>query len=244
MNERSIALGIALLIAAAMPLAAQDLEPEEQGPPAPPRIFVGGTAEYGRAVGEFATYVRDGGGLSGHLVFPLSRNGPVSLRLAGHGMIYGSETRRYTLLPGIGADVTTNNEIAGLMAGPQITAGPSGVKGYAFGGIGFSYFATTSSVSGSGSASTFASSINFDDVTFAGEAGAGLLIRFGRSRVWGDIGVRYLANGRVSYVTRQGVSVSGNTLVVNPVTSDANMVIYHIGVTVGLAPRAGGRVED
>jgi uncharacterized protein YebE (UPF0316 family) len=56
-----------------------------------------------------------------------------------------------------------------------------------------------------------------------------------------DLGVRYLDNGRVTYVTKDRVSVVGNQLLVNPVDSEANLVIYHLGITVGLlASRAEG----
>jgi hypothetical protein len=35
-------------------------------------------------------------------------------------------------------------------------------------------------------------------------------------------------------VTKNGVSVSGNTLIVDPIASEANLVVYHLGVMVGL----------
>jgi hypothetical protein len=52
---------------------------------------------------------------------------------------------------------------------------------------------------------------------------------------------RYVKNGRVTYVTRERVTISGNQLVVNPVASDANLVVYHLGVSLGV--RRGGPPE-
>ena len=105
---------------------------------------------------------------------------------------------------------------------------------YARGGIGFSYFATTSNVRGSGSSQPFANSTNYDDFTFASEGGSGLLVRLGGGTVRLDLGARFLNNGRVTFVTKDGVSVSGNTLLVNPIESEANLVVYHLGVLIGL----------
>lgn len=230
MNMRQAGFGaVALLLT---PLA---LEAQTDTAAAEPRAFLGGAAYYGRANGEFAHNVSGSGGLGGHLLIGLTPRANVGIRLSGMFLIYGSQTRRYSLLPGIGADVTTSNNIAGLMIGPQIQAGGRALKAYAFGGVGFSHFATTSSVRGTGNTSPFANSTNYDDITFAGEAGGGLLIRLG-GQAYLDIGARYLNNGLVSYVTRSGVSVQGNNLIVSPVTSDADIVIYHLGITLGLTP--------
>ena len=63
-----------------------------------------------------------------------------------------------------------------------------------------------------------------------------MLIQVARRRVpvFIDVGARYLNNGRVTYVTKERVSFVANRLVVNPVDSDANLVVYHLGVLVGL----------
>ena len=237
MNVVKAAVWSAVTAAAPMVLGAQEPAP----PPAAPRGWVGIAAQYARATGEFASYVRDGGGLSGHLMIGLGGGGNIGLRLSGHGLIYGSQTRRYTLLPGISADVTTSNVIAGLMIGPQISAGNGSVRAYGFGGVGFNYFATTSEVTGSGTNSPFASTTNYDDITVAIEAGGGLQVRLGGT-TYLDIGARYLSNGRVNYVTRDGVSVVGNNLVVSPINSEVTLVAYHVGVTIGLpTPRSRAR---
>jgi hypothetical protein len=38
----------------------------------------------------------------------------------------------------------------------------------------------------------------------------------------------------VTYVTKERVSFVGNQLVVDPVDSKANLVVYHLGVAIGL----------
>jgi len=225
---------VTVVVLAPVGAQAQD-EPEEPGPL---RGWAGGGIEYGRATGEFASYVRDGLGLDGWLAMRLGARSPFALRMAGHALIYGSDTRRYPLLPGIDVDVTTNNTIAGLMVGPQFQAGEGALGAYVFGGVGFNYFATTSSVSGSSSTDTFASSTNFDDFTFAGEAGGGVLVRLSR-KVALDLGARYIRNGEVTYVTKERITVSGNTLTLSPVTSDANLLVYHLGVTIGVTSGRG-----
>ena len=205
----------------------------------PPVAFVGGGLQVGQSTGEFSNYVQGGIGLGGGFLYKPDADGALGLRVSAMFMIYGSQTNRYPLVPGITVDVTTNNQIAGLTLGPQFTLGRGAVQWYGNGGIGFSYFATTSEVRGTSSGqSPFASSTNYDDFTFASEGGSGLLVKIGRGNVQLDLGARYLNNGRVSFVTRDGVSVSGNQLFVNPINSEANLIVYHLGVMVGLRRRA------
>ncbi len=235
MNRTAVML--ALLVLAPAVAAAQE-QRDDLIPPGEPKIRIGGALQYARATGEFASYVRDGAGITGHMLVRLGgHQSPLGLRVAGQFLIYGSQTRRYPLVPGISVDVTTSNNVGGFTVGPQLTLGNRSLKLYGFGAGGFSYFATTSAVEGSNSNNNpFASSTNFDDVTLAGELGAGMLVRLSEA-VALDIGARYLINGNVTYVTKDGVTVSGNTLLVNPITSEANLAIYHVGVSLSLRPR-------
>jgi len=214
-------------------LCAQEPAVEADSEPAPPRAWIAGALQYARATGEFASYVRDGGGATGSLIFALGAGGNFALRLSGQALIYGSQTRRYGLLPGITADVTTSNFIAGMMVGPQINAGTGALRAYAFGGVGFNYFATTSEVAGSNSSGSFANTTNYDDITFAIEGGGGFLLHLAGSTSL-DVGARYVSNGHVNYVTRQGVRVIGGNFTVNPVNTEVTLVAYHIGVSIGL----------
>jgi opacity protein-like surface antigen len=230
---RRFCAAVMLLTTTAAGSALAQRRPYREPNLAPPVAFVGVGLQVGQAIGEFANYVDVGGGFGGSFLYTPTPDGVLGLRLSAMLLIYGSQTNRYPLVPGITVDVTTNNEIVGLTVGPQLTFGHGGLKAYVLGGVGFSYFATTSEVRGSGGNSPFASSTNYDDFTLATEGGAGLLVRISRM-VNLDLGARYLNNGRVTYVTRNGVQVVGNTMQVNPIESEANLVVYHLGVMVGL----------
>jgi hypothetical protein len=64
-----------------------------------------------------------------------------------------------------------------------------------------------------------------------------VLIRVHRSTsarsAYVDLGVHYLNNGRVTYVTKERVSIVNNQLVVDPVDSEANLLVFHLGVAIG-----------
>jgi hypothetical protein len=230
--------GIAVVtFAAARSAAAQE-------PSGDPRAYAGLSLQIGQAKGRFADYVNVGAGAGGYFLFQPVRGLPLGLRLGAMFLEYGSQTRRYPLVPGIVVDVTTKNQIVQVALGPQLTVGRGMVQAYGFGAIGGSSFFTTSSVEGSDqNDQPFASTTNHNDGTFSSEAGGGIMIRLRRGRmpIVLDLGMRYLDNGRVTYVTKDRVSVIGNQLLVNPVDSEANLVIYHLGITVGLlAPRAEG----
>ena len=230
---RRVAMAVALCImTGAGPIQAQR-RPYREPNLAPPVAFVGGGLQVGRAVGEFANNVDVGIGFGGSFLYTPTPDGVLGLRVSGMFLIYGSQTNRYPLLPLITVDVTTTNSIVGLTVGPQLMFGRGGVRAYANGGVGFSYFATTSEVRGSNGNSPFASSTNYDDFTFASEGGGGLLVRISRT-VSLDIGARYLNNGRVTYVTKDGIDVTVDPPIISPIDSEANLVMYHLGVMVGL----------
>jgi hypothetical protein len=112
------------------------------------------------------------------------------------------------------------------------------VRPYAYGQVGFSYFATTSSVEGSGNTQPFANSTNFDDFTFATSAGTGVLIVLSHRRpVTLDLGARYVYNGRARYLREGSIAISGTTITYSPIESETNLILYMIGVSVGLRGR-------
>jgi len=202
----------------------------------PPGFHAGGGIIFAKPTGEFADYVNIGYGLAGHAVFNPDPEGVFGLRADGMFIIYGSETNRYQLVPLINVDVTTTNQIAAFQFGPQVTLGTGSVQGYGYGQLGFSYFATTSSVEGSGNIESFANTTNFDDLTFATSGGGG--IRFRLSSGWTpvllDLGVRYMSNGRARYLREGSIEITGNTATITPIESETNLVVFQIGVTVGI----------
>jgi hypothetical protein len=206
--------------------------------PTIPQAYAGLSFQAGQARGEFADYVDMGWGAGGYLVYRPGGS-VLGVRLGATYLLYGSQTHRYPLVPGVAVDVTTRNQIAQFSLGPQLTFGQGVVRLYGFAAIGGSFFWTSSTVEGSdGSTQPFASTTNYHDGTFAGEIGSGLLVRLGGRRVpiFADLGVRYLNNGRVTYVTKDRVTISGDQLLVDPVDSKANLLVYHLGVAVGLPP--------
>jgi hypothetical protein len=231
------------LVAALVPCPAGAQEPVE--PPeelrSPPRGYLGLSLQVGQARGQFADYVDYGGGGGAYVVYRPNRRGPFGVRLDFMYLNYGSQTHRYPLVPGIVVDVTTDNEIYQFALGPQLTIGQGALQVYGFGTVGGSFFSTTSHVEGSDQSNQqFASTTNHADATFSGELGGGILIRVSRGLpVFLDAGARYLKNGRVTYVTKERVTISGNQLLVDPVNSDANLMVYHLGVSIGL--RRGAR---
>ncbi len=223
---------IALLLLTTPPaLAAQESETLR-----PPGFYAGGGVIIAKPTGEFADYVNVGYGLAGQALFNPNPDGPFGLRVDGMFIVYGSETNRYQLLPLIDVDVTTTNQIAAFQFGPQLTLGHGSIQGYGYGQLGFSYFATTSSVEGSGNTEPFANTTNFDDFTLATSGGGGIRFRLasGWTPILLDLGVRYMSNGRARYLREGSIAIDGNDVTITPIESETNLVVIHLGVTVGI----------
>ena len=193
-----------------------------------------------RPIGEFQQFVELGGGFGAYGLFNLDRSGHVGLRLDGTFVIYGHE--RYTAplsltVPRVVVDVNTNNFIATLAAGPQLTLGRGALRPYVFGTVGLAYFATVSSVGGTARYGDFGSSTNFDDVALALSAGGGLLIRLSRGRhpVSLDLVAQTTHHGEVEYLTRGDiVDNPDGSITIFPIRSQTNLVTFRVGVLIGL----------
>jgi hypothetical protein len=224
-----VPVAVSLAVSLAVPAVAQWR---------PPQLWAGFSLQAGQAQGQFADYVDRGWGAGGYLLLQ-PRGTPLGFRFGVTYLIYGSQTHRYPLVPGILVDVTTQNQIAQVSFGPQVTFGPGPVGVYGFGAIGGSFFWTNSHVRGSDQANDFTNTTNYHDGTFAGEVGGGMTVSLsaGRVPIQLDAGVRYLDNGRVTYVTEDRVTISGNQLLVDPVDGQANLMVYHLGVRIGLRGR-------
>jgi opacity protein-like surface antigen len=227
-----------MLLAAATPLLAQTEEPLK-----PLRGFGGGGFLVATPTGEFEDYVGTGFGLGGSFIVDLAANGIIGLRVEGGFINYGRETKRVCFSQTVGCrievDLTTNNNIVYGNIGPELSF-PAGIfRPYFNAGIGFAYFATTSTVEdiAGGSNDDIASTTNFDDLTFAWLAGGGLRIRLssGRTPFHLDFGARYHGNGEVEYLTEGGIIDNPDgSITLNPIRSDANLLTFSIGVTVGV----------
>lgn len=209
----------------------------------PPRIFVGGSLALAQPVGEFNEYVNVGGGVSGFFRVAADPQGILSFRVDVSALTYGQETRRVCLSETVGCritvDLTTSNNILLIGAGPELAV-PIGA-GRLYGGVtaGLGYFLTDSNVRGTGDQEPFARTENFSDGGFAWNAGAGaqLPITRGRVPVALDFGVAYQGNGRREYLTRGDIiDLPGGDIELRVRRSDADFVLWRLGVSVGLRP--------
>src|SRR2546426_3957570 len=230
MKPVQLALGLSLLVAASGAAQSRGLrEVRSWG-------FGGGDVMVGIPVGEFRNFVDVAGGLGGVIAVSLDGRGAVGLRLAGSYLQYGHE-RRLIPLAGSGGllDLNTTFYIASLRAGPQFVFGEGPVRLYAFGTAGVSYFATESSLGGSGCGCWgYPSTVNYDDAVLGLEGGGGLLIKLSRS-VALDLGASYVRNGPVTYLREGSLSPAADgSLVLRPVRSEADLVVVQLGVAIGL----------
>lgn len=179
-------------------------------------------------VGEFRQHVDVAGGLDVFGAFNLGGSG-LALRLDGSYLIYGSD-HSLVAQPYYPVNITTTYSITSLGIGPQVTLGQGPVRLYGFGTVGFSYIWARSS-------DAFASGTDFDDWTGALQGGGGLLLNLRSRRVpiAIDLGARYLSNGDAWYVSPGDVVPQPNgDVVIYPVRSKANLVMFHAGVSIGL----------
>lgn len=217
------------------PGAAQLVEVEQPTT----RFAGGGSVNLGLPVGEFQDFIDFGGGLGGFFLANFDRAGTIGLRVDGMFIIYGNETVRRPFsqtIRRVTVDVTTNNFFVSLGVGPQWTPATGRVRPYVYGTVGFSYFATESSVSGDFDFTPFARSTNFDDVTYALAGGSGLAIRLssGRVPVSLDLAAEYLRHGETRYLREGGIEeLPDGTVLISPIQSNTNMVLFKIGVAFG-----------
>lgn len=208
----------------------------------PTRGHVGASFSYGRPVGDFLSYVDQGFGFDAFFRWNADPQGILSFKIDGGLLVYGRETFRVPLSGTIGGrilvDLTTSNNIVWMGLGPQLTLPAGFIRPYANAGIGFSYFFTESSVEGSNTNNQpFASTTNYSDAAFRYGLGWGLLIPFQTNRTeWAiDLGAIYHGNGQVRYLREGGIQdMPDGSIVINPIQSDANLLTYRLGFTIGI----------
>jgi opacity protein-like surface antigen len=250
MRRRIAGAGALMLgaLLAASPAGAQVLGPPAGAPVADqvwqtPVLFGGLQATYARPTGEFREYVKHGGGMNVNVLWTPQREGIFGLRADGGFVVYGSERQRVCFSSTVGCrvqlDLRTTNSIASLNAGPQLMVPRGAVRPYANAGIGLAYFATTSELEGTRDNQPFASTTNFDDLTFAWLAGGGVLVPLssGRNVVMLDLGARYNGNGQVEYLRKGDIQDNPDgSISFTPTRSQANLWAFHVGVSVGIRP--------
>ena len=189
--------------------------------------------------GEFNDHVELAGGLGlGGLLY-LNDQRYAALRLEGNLVIYGSETIRTPLsptVPFVDVDVRTTNSILSAGVGPQVFLTRGAIRPYVFGTVGLSYFVTETSVQGDYDEEPFASTTNFDDLNLSLGGGGGLSVGFyqGEVALNLDLSVAYSHNGLTEYLTKGDLRrLPRGGWVADPILSDANLVTYRVGISVG-----------
>ena len=225
-------LALLLLLSVLQPAASRA---QASGPSI---LLGGGHLLVAHPVGQFAENVDFGFGLGLHGGVRADDAGNLRLRLDFGFINYGTETIRIcvTLPCRVTGDLTTSNNILLVGIGPEIAGGSGPLRLYANGSAGLAYFATTSSVEGTSDVEPFASSTNFDDVTFAWTAGSGL-----RYQVWAgeralvslDGFARYHGNGDARYLRKGDIhDQPDGSVVLNPQHSETNFWTIGLGVSV------------
>jgi hypothetical protein len=234
---------LSVVLATALGASAARAQVFHMTPPekAPSRVFLGIGVEYGQPLGEFDDFIGNSWGVGGSFLYALDSRGIVGLRVDANYLNYGREHKRVPLSATIGGrilvDVTTSNNIFLAGIGPQFMVPSGPVRPYLTGAIGLAYFYTQSSVEGSADNDDFGTTTIFHDATFAWSGAGGFYIGGGHGRhsIAIDLGARYQSNGNVRYL-REGSIVDNpnSTISITPTESQANMIIYHLGVVFGL----------
>ncbi|MHB1311150.1 MAG: hypothetical protein ACYC3L_03955 [Gemmatimonadaceae bacterium] len=227
---------LAALVALAAPLAAQSYEGASEFPRS---AIAGGALQFGKPQGEFSRNVDATFGIGGFFGWRLGRS-PFAIRGDLGYNIYGSKTRRVPLGTGplglINVDVSTTNNIVNGGIGLQAGLPGASVRPYAGGSVGFSYFFTSSSVSGTNQSTSdaFASSTNYSDNTFAKTLFGGFYVPIGSKGAQLDLSARYHWNGDARYLTERDITfnAAGNP-VLSPHLTRADLLTISAGIAFG-----------
>ena len=195
-------------------------------------------------LGAFDEFVGAGIGADFFGRLPLDPRGILSLRGDLGFLIYGHESKR-VCFEGVGcrvqARLQTNNGIFFVGLGPELAIPMRRARPYLNASMGYAYFNTSSSLEDLwGGDSEFTTEI-FGDGGFSWGVGGGLELRL--SRGWTpvdlNLGVRYHHHGVMEYLTKGDiVDNPDGSVTLYPVVSEANLLSYHLGVSIGI-PRWG-----
>jgi opacity protein-like surface antigen len=194
----------------------------------------GGSLFYVEPRESFGRVVERGFGFQGFGVLNLDPAGVLGLRVDLGVINYGNESFTVPLsntVRRVGVTVTTSNNIAMASIGPQITVPAGPLRPYGFATIGLGYFFTESSVAGSSGEESFASSLNFDDVTAAVTAGGGVQAPLTR-HVLLDLGAEYRRHREVRYLTEGDiVEQPDGGMEFRSRQSGADVILFKVGAT-------------
>jgi len=209
-----------------------------------PVVYIDFAGLASNAVGEFGDLVGAGGGVNlSAKVFPLEDSRNFGLRADLGWVIYGLESVPTCISDPcrVQTDIKTSNNIFYFGLGPEVILIRGRFEPYVYGTLGTSVFNTGSTLQGEyfEGAETHFNTTHLNDWTFAWRAGGG--IRYG---IWEDFsldfGVEHHGNGVVDYLTKGDVIDNPDgTVSINPRRSEANLLTFRLGVSLGLGGDTG-----
>jgi len=241
MFARAPALALVALMGLTSILSAQWVQPRT----APGAI--GLSFLIAEPTGDFEQFVNTGygGELTGRI--PVDPMGVVSIRADLGWVIYGYESKRVCLSDAVGCRIqnrleTLNNIFFGGV-GPELAIPGRFARPYVNAFLGFGYFSTISNLE-DWYYEDYGHTENLGDGTVSWGAGGGVELTLSRGRVpfYLNIGAKYHRNGLVEYLTEGDiVDHPDGSITLYPVQSQANLVTYRIGLTIGIG---GGDDDD
>jgi len=244
-SSSAITSALLFVTIAATSAAAQDStarQPVDRGPSELARRSAGSfTFVQSRPQGAFSQHVGLGYGVDGAYLLRLDDSGVWSLRVSAGIVSYGNESKRAPLSESVGGrvqvDVKTDNYIAPMSIGPQITWPRGSFRPYVNAGVGGQAMFTESHIEGTDDWSSFASTTNHSSFASSWVVGGGVFmpVYTGKTNVQLDLGAQYVNGGRTRYLSRGSIiDLPGAQISVTPLESTTHLVIVRFGARVGL----------
>lgn len=194
-----------------------------------------------RPVGELGANIGSGYGIAGAFLFPLDRNGLLSLRADLGAAEYGHEVKRTAFSESVGGrvevNVRTTNAVVPVSVGLQLTS-PSGlIRPYVNGGAGAVAFYTDSRVEPTTGGVALASMVNQWDIALAWGVGGGIYVPLtkGPRSVMLDISAQYMHGGRAEYLAPGSiVDLPDGRVTITPMESGSHILALRLGARIGL----------
>lgn len=186
----------------------------------------------GSPTGSFGDAVPDPGfGLAGH--FGLRPTPSLTLGIGLDFMIYGSETRTYSLPLVDDFDIETTNNLAGVFFFTQYRPFTGALQPYAEARAGINYLWTESKIKDEDwwDDDEVASKTNYDDVTTFWGVGGGLLVRL-KKTVFLDLKVTHVMGAEAEYLTEGDITIVNNLPVFNASKSKTDLTTFELGVVM------------
>ena len=209
--------------------------------PEEPRGFIGISFVGADPVGDLGVFFDQGFGAQVHGGWAVAADRRFRLRGDLGFLIYGHERLRFCYTVPVGCriefDLTTTNTIFFAGIGPEFVLATGAFEPYVYATTGLSYFATMSSLSGAAESADWGQTTNYSDVVMAWKVGGGVWVqvRGGRNPISLDFGVERHQNGIADFLTEGDILDNPDgSITLFPNRSEANLVTFRIGVSVGL----------